>query len=93
MDGYCKMEKKVRFPEKDLVQVKHLHVWTFASREARKSVWMDIAKDRAHFKFKILHKFSKLLDPVMESKYMQFQANISGIKIPMENIRNTKMKK
>ena len=77
MDGYCKMEKKVRFPEKDLVQVKHLHVWTFASREARKSVWMDIAKDRAHFKFKILHKFSKLLDPVMESKYMEFQANIS----------------
>ena len=73
MDGYCKMEKKVRFPEKNLVQVKHLHVWTFASREARKSVWMDIAKDRAHFKFKILHKFSKLLDPVMESKYIQFQ--------------------
>ena len=69
------MEKKVRFSEK--VQVKYLHVWTFASREARKCVWMDIAKDRAHFKFKILHKFSKLLDPVMESKYMQFQANIS----------------
>ena len=74
-DGSCKMEKKVRFLEK--VQVKYLHVWTFASREARKSVWMDIAKDRAHFEFKILHKFSKLLDPVMESKYMQFQANIS----------------
>ena len=69
------MEKKVRFSGK--VQVKYLHVWTFASREARKSVWMDIAKDRAHFKFKILHKFSKLLDPIMESKYMQFQANIS----------------
>ena len=68
------MEKKVRFLEK--VQVKYLHVWTFASREARKSVWMDIAKDRAHFEFKILHKFSKLLDPVMESKYIQFQANI-----------------
>ena len=77
MAGYCKMEKKVRFPEKGLVQVKHLHVWTFASREARKSVWMDIARDRAHFKLKILHKFSKLLVPVMESKYMQFQANIS----------------
>ena len=75
LHGYCKMEKKkVRFPEKDLVQVKHLHVWTFASKEARKSVWMDIAKDRAHFKFKILHKFSKLLDPVMENKYIQ--ANI-----------------
>ena len=64
------MEKKVRFLEK--VQVKYLHVWTFASREARKSVWMDIAKDRAHFKFKILHKFSKLLDPVMENKYIQY---------------------
>ena len=73
-----KMEKKVRFPEKGLVQVKHLYVWTFASRESRKGVWMDIARDRVHFKFKILHKFSKLLDPVMESKYMQFQANISG---------------
>ena len=72
-----KMEKKVRFPEKGLVQVKHLYVWTFASRESRKGVWMDIARDRVHFKFKILHKFSKLLDPVMESKYMQFQANIS----------------
>ena len=71
------MGKKVRFLEKDLVQVKYLHVWTFASREARKSVWMDIARDRAHFKFKILHKFSKLLDPVMENKYIQFQANIS----------------
>ena len=70
-----KMEKKVRFSEK--VQVKHLYVWTFASRESRKGVWMDIARDRVHFKFKILHKFSKLLDPVMESKYMQFQANIS----------------
>ena len=67
------MEKKVRFLEKNLVQIKNLHVWTFSSREARKSVWMDIAKDRAHFKFKILHKFSKLLDPVMESKYIQFQ--------------------
>ena len=78
-----KMEKKVRFSGK--VQVKYLHVWTFASREARKSVWMDIAKDRAHFKFKILHKFSKLLDPVMESKYMQFQANISGRLV--ENIK------
>ena len=75
-DGSCKMEKKVRFWEK--FQVKYLHVWTFASREAQKSVWMDIAKDRAHFKFKILHKFSKLLDPVMENKYTQFQANISG---------------
>ena len=64
------MEKKVRFLEK--VQVKYLHVWTFASREARKSVWMDIAKDRAHFEFKILHKFSKLLDPVMENKYIQY---------------------
>ena len=72
-----KMEKKVRFPEKGLVQVKHLYVWTFASRESRKGVWMDIARDRVHFKFKILHEFSKLLDPVMESKYMQFQANIS----------------
>ena len=72
-----KMEKKVRFPEKGLVQVKHLYVWTFASRESRKGVWIDIARDRVHFKFKILHKFSKLLDPVMESKYMQFQANIS----------------
>ena len=72
-----KMEKKVRFPEKGLVQVKHLYVWTFASRESRKGVWMDIARDRVHFKFKILHKFSKLLDPVMKSKYMQFQANIS----------------
>ena len=68
------MGKKVRFSKKDLVQVKYLHVWTFASREARKSVWMDIAKDRAHFEFKILHKFSKLLDPVMENKYIQ--ANI-----------------
>ena len=71
------MEKKVRFLEK--VQVKYLHVWTFASREARKSVWMDIAKDRAHFEFKILHKFSKLLDPVMENKYIQ--ANIIVKKI------------
>ena len=70
------MEKKVRFSEKDLVQVKYLHVWTFASREARKSVWMDIARDRAHFKFRIIHTFSKLLDPVMENKYIQFQANI-----------------
>ena len=70
------MGKKVRFLEKDLVQVKYLHVWAFASREARKSVWMDIARDRAHFKFRILHKFSKLLDPVMENKYIQFQANI-----------------
>ena len=78
MDGSCKMGKKVRFLEKDLVQVKYLHVWTFASREARKSVWMDIARDRAHFKFKILHKFSKLLDPVMENKCIQFQANISA---------------
>ena len=66
-----KMEKKVRFPEKGLVQVKHLYVWTFASRESRKGVWMDIARDRVHFKFKILHKFSKLLDPVMEKKYIQ----------------------
>ena len=64
------MEKKVPFSGK--VQVKYLHVWTFASREARKSVWMDIAKDRAHFEFKILHKFSKLLDPVMENKYIQY---------------------
>ena len=70
------MGKKVRFLEKDLVQVKYLHVWAFASREARKSVWMDIARNRAHFKFRILHKFSKLLDPVMENKYIQFQANI-----------------
>ena len=72
------MGKKVRFLEKDLVQVKYLHVWTFASREARKSVWMDIARDRAHFKFRIIHTFSKLLDPVMENKYIQFQANISA---------------
>ena len=70
------MGKKVRFLEKDLVQVKYLHVWTFASREARKSVWMDIARDRAHFKFRIIHTFSKLLDPVMKNKYIQFQANI-----------------
>ena len=70
------MGKKVRFLEKDLVQVKYLHVWAFASREARKSVWMDIARDRAHFKFRIIHTFSKLLDPVMENKYIQFQANI-----------------
>ena len=53
--------------------MKQLHVWLFVSKEARKSVWMDVARDRAHFKFKIQHKFSNLLNPVMEEKYMQFQ--------------------
>jgi len=71
-------KKRVHFPTEPskLVQVKKLYAWPYASKQSRKSVWFRAAQDRVHFKRKIDHKFSDLLNPMLEEKYAKFQLAI-----------------
>lgn len=58
-------KKKVSFT-KD-VEVHHLIAWKHAYNQSRKSFWVKIANDRAHF-LRRIQNVEKVLDPILRSK-------------------------
>jgi len=70
VDG--KVKKRVHFPEPDrLVTVHRLVAWPHAYRQSRRSEWLTYAKDRAHFRRRIM-MLSDIIEPVLKQKVSQF---------------------
>lgn len=63
----------VRFEEN--VQVRHLFVWRYAHRAARRGNWEQCARDRERFKLKIKYFYEDIINPVLESKIKQITSN------------------
>jgi hypothetical protein len=57
--------KKVSFDEK--LQINILRTWDYAYRDARKSNWMQLGRDRARFQRRI-HQCEEILSPILEKK-------------------------
>ena len=46
-------EKKFKVKFSDIANVHYMRVWPFAHREARKGLWMQLARDNERFKMRI----------------------------------------
>ena len=62
--------KKVTFKED--VQIFYTYVWSYASREARKSYWLTYTTDRLRFKRRI-EKLEVLLTPILQQKLLTLE--------------------
>lgn len=64
------MNKKiVRFDDSKNI-VKILYVWLYAYQNARKSKWLEMARDRDRFNARII-KLSYIIEPILVSKLKQ----------------------
>lgn len=60
------MTKKVCFS--DNIEVRHIYVWKFAHKEARKRYWEFVALDSLRFKHRIM-KTDLILSKILESEH------------------------
>ena len=65
------VEKRVHFAEgNNLVTVHPLLVWNFAYKQSRRSTWLKLANDHAHFQGRI-NRTAHILEPVLKQKISQ----------------------
>lgn len=62
--------KFVKFNLKPKIHV--MHVWNFASKQARRDYWLQVAVDRFCFE-KRIEKLSKIITPTLERKRMDIE--------------------
>jgi hypothetical protein len=63
--------KQVRFKESEKSDIREMHVWSYASREARRGEWEQMARDRDRFMRRV-ERMAAILDPVLLKKYAEY---------------------
>lgn len=82
LDSTDNIEKSkcVRFAvDSELVTVHHMFAWSYAYKQSRKSVWVEAASNRFHFKRRI-DTVATVLEPVLQKKLSLIDFNINNNK-------------